>query len=339
MKNHNKYHQLTQEERTIIAFLWRSGKSKNYIARELKRSWDTIDKELERNGEYNQFNKLIYQSVKAQKKYLKRRKESKEKYRIIENNHKIEEKLIELITDKEKNLSPEQISGRYDTVSHQTIYNWIYRMEDMKLKKKIVSNFRRKGKKYRKTSKLYSFQSITAPKRMIDERPGIINQRKRVGDFEGDTVKLNGLERFYTLVDRKSGYLILKHISDGKAETIYQESLSIFKEYGDKIKSITFDNGVEFSYHDLITSDTGIPIYFCFPYHSWERGTNENTNGLIRQYYPKNKIHDKITESDIKLIEKKLNNRPRKRLNYLTPYEVFVLGLNPEKDSRVQSLI
>jgi len=95
---------------------------------------------------------------------------------------------------------------------------------------------------------------------------------------------------------------------------------------------------VEFSYHDLITLDTGIVIYFCFPYHSWERGTNENTNGLLRQYFPKKAVYGKITESDIKRIQNKLNNRPRKRLNYLTPHEVVVLGMKPE-NFQVQGLI
>ena len=211
MKKNNKYKQLNQEERVIIAFLWRSGKSKNYIAKELKRSWDTIDKEIERNGEINKYNKkIIYYAKKAEKKYLKRRKESKEKYRIIENNWKIEGKIFKLITDE--NLSPEQIANRYLTVSHQTIYNWIYRINNIKLKKKIVSNLRRKDKKYRKSSKLHSFQSIIAPKKMIDERPKVINNRERIGDFEGKKVNfftffpvLNEVKEFSMSEFRKTG--------------------------------------------------------------------------------------------------------------------------------------
>ncbi|MBU2460758.1 IS30 family transposase, partial [Patescibacteria group bacterium] len=172
------------------------------------------------------------------------------------------------------------------------------------------------------------------------QRPIVIDKRERLGDFEGDTVKLNGLEGFYTPVDRKSGYLIVRHILNRKAETIYQETLKIHRKRKDKVIffSITYDNGVEFSYHDLITVDTGISIYFAYPYHSWERGTNENTNGLIRQYFPKGKLYDKIKKSDISEMENKLNNRPRKRLNYLTPYEVFVKKMNP-KNFPVQSLI
>lgn len=332
----SNYTQITHDERVIIADLWRRGKTYYYIAKWLKRKYDTIRDEIEKNGEIDKFGKLIYSSRKAHKKYLARRKESKEKERIIENDFELEKVIVKLITKEQ--LSPEEISGRYDTVSHQTIYNWIYRMIDCELKKDVVSNLRRKGRKYRKTSKLHTFQSITAPKVMIDQRPEEIDNRERLGDFEGDTVLLNGLERLYTLVDRKSGYLFVKHILNGEAETIYQETLRIHKDNKGMFLSITYDNGVEFSYHDLITIDTGIPIYFCYPYHSWERGTNENTNGLLRQYFPKKQQHGKITESDIKEIEDKLNNRPRKRLNYLTPYEVFVLKMDP-KDFRVQSLI
>jgi len=332
----NNYTQITRDERAIISDLWIKGKSYYYIANWMNRKYDTIRNEIERNGERNRFGKIVYSSKKAHAKYLARRKRSKKSLRVIENNPNAEQKIIELITEKQK--SPEQISGRYKTVSHTTIYEWIYRMSDCELKKDLVSNLRRGGKKYRKTKGSGSSQSIIAPKTMIDERPEIINTRDRLGDFEGDTVLLNGLERLYTLVDRKSGYLFVRHIPNGYAQTIYEETLKIYKNNSSLIESITYDNGKEFSYHDLITLDTKIPIYFCFPYHSWERGTNENTNGLIRQYLPKGEVYGKITESDIKLIENKLNHRPRKRLNYLTPYEVFVKKMKPE-DFQVQALI
>lgn len=333
MKN---YTQITRDERAVISDLWIKGKSYYFIAKWLNRKYDTVRDEIERNGEVNKFGKIIYSSKKAHAKYLNRRKESKKDSRIIENDFETERAIMRLIIEDQ--LSPDEIAGRYRTVSHQTIYNWIYRMTDYKLKKNIVSNLRRRGKKYRNSSKLHSFELITAPKTMIDQRPEIIDNRERLGDFEGDTVKLNGLERLYTLVDRKSGYLIVRHILNGHAQTIYEMTLQIHKEHRGKIETITYDNGVEFSYHDLITLDTKITIYFAFPHHSWERGTNENTNGLLRQYFPKKSLHGKITESDIKLIEDKLNNRPRKRLNYLTPYEVFVLKMKPE-NFQVQALI
>ena len=126
----NNYTQISQEERAIIADLWRRDKTYYFIAKWLKRKYDTIKDEVERNGEINKFDKIVYSSKKAQKVYLERRRESKEKSRIIENNFEIEEKIINLITEKQ--LSPDQISGRYKTVCHQTIYNWIYRMFDYK---------------------------------------------------------------------------------------------------------------------------------------------------------------------------------------------------------------
>lgn len=332
----NYYTQITNDERVIIADLWKRKKTYYYIAKWLKRKYDTIKDEIEKNGEYNQFKKIIYSSKKAQKNYLIRRKKSKKENRIIENNFKIEKKITELIVEDQ--LSPEQISNRFKTVSHQTIYNWIYKMESKFDKKRIVKNLRRKGKTYRKTSKLHSFQSIVAPKTMIDQRLEIINKRERLGDFEGDLIKLNGKEVLYTLVDRKSRYTFIRYLTNGYADLVNLETVKIWKKDKKIFKSITFDNGSEFSKHDLLTLDTKIKIYFCFPYHSWEKGTNENTNGLIRQYYPKKKIYDKILESDIKTIQDKLNNRPRKCLNWLTPHEVFVKKMKVE-DFQVQALI
>jgi len=327
----SNYTQITYEERVVIADLWRKNKSYYFISKWLGRKYDTIRNEIERNGISNEYGKIKYKAKKAQKKYLERR----QKYdnRIIENDEKLEKKISDLIID---DYSPDQIAGRFDTVSHQTIYNWIHRMEDVELKKEIVKHLRRKGKKYRKTSKLHTFESITAPKTMIDKRPTCIDNRERLGDFEGDTVILSDKQRLYTLVDRKSGYAFIRYIQNGFAQTIYDETIDICRE--NSILSITYDNGVEFSYHDLIAIETNIPIYFCFPYHSWEKGTNENTNGLIRQYYPKGIVHDNIQESDIIEVQNKINNRPRKRLNYLTPHEVFVEKKNLE-DFLVQPLI
>jgi len=338
MKNNNRYKQINQEERVLIAELWRRNKSYYYIAKFLNRKYDTVRNEIERNGKYNKFGKIIYSAIKAKKKYLERRKESKENKRIIESNYIIEEKIIKLITEEQ--YSPEQISNRFNTVSHQTIYNWLYRMEDIKLKKKIVKSLRRRGKTYRATSKLHSYESITAPKTMIDQRPEVINNRERLGDFEGDLVKLNGKEVLYTLVDRKSRYTFITYLSNGYADLVNEATVKIWKRLKKRklIKSITFDNGSEFAKHDLITADTKLPIYFCFPYHSWEKGTNENTNGLIRQYYPKKEIHGNIKLSDIKKIQNKLNHRPRKVLNWLTPHEVFIEKKKPE-NFQVQALI
>ena len=309
----NHYTQINYDERVIIAELLRKKKSYYAIAKWLGRKYDTIKNEIERNSHYDKHGNVVYHAKRADKLSKERRKESKRNKRIIENNSLVEEKITHLIVDND--YSPEQIVNRYDTVSHQTIYNWIYRIEDEEKRKNII-----------------------APKTMINERPDEINNRERCGDFEGDTVHLSRKERLYTLVDRKSRYTIIKHITNGYAEYIHQETIDIFKECSKTIHSITYDNGKEFSFHDLISLDTGIKIYFAFPYHSWKRGTNENTNGLIRQYFPKGIDHGLITKEDIIQVEEKLNHRPRKCLGWLTPHEVFIEKKKPE-DFQVQALI
>ena len=304
----NHYTQINYDERVIIAELLRKKKSYYAIAKWLGRKYDTIKNEIERNSHYDKHGNVVYYAKRADKLSRKRRKESKKDKRIIENSSLVEEKIANLIVNND--YSPEQIANRYDTVSHQTIYNWIYRIEDENKRKNIIAHLRRGGKKYRTSKKSKGYESIIAPKTMIDERPDEINNRERCGDFEGDTVHLSGKERLYTLVDRKSRYTIIKYLKNGYAELIHQATIDIVNEMKETIHSITFDNGKEFSFHDLISLDTSIKIYFAFPYHSWERGTNENTNGLIRQYFSKGVVHDTIIEEDIRRVEEKLNHRP-----------------------------
>lgn len=328
-----KYTQISREERCVIAHLWRSGKSVDRIAKELKRGWATVKNEIQNNGKRNRFGKILYEVDKAQQKHKQKRSDSKEKFRTIENDFELTEKIEKLIVDKQ--YSPEQIAGELAlannhifVISFHSIYRYIYRTED---NKELLRNLRRNGKPQKKREGVLKTSKI-APKTIIDDRPEIINTKQRIGDFEGDTVKLFGLEKFYTLVDRKSGYGIVKHCFDGTAETIRYKTIEIQKEISRKIYSITYDNGVEFSYHDLIKIDTKIEIYFAHPYSSWERGCNENFNGLLRQYFPKQMIPITLTEDHIRKVEDLINNRPRKRLNFLSPYQVFVLGLDPEKD-------
>ena len=328
-----KYTQITQEERCVIAHLWRGKKSVDYIAKELKRGWETVRNEIYENGSENKFGNRVYEVYKAQKKHDDKRKNSKEKFRIIENNFDLEKQIEDLIVDKQ--YSPEQISGllalnnnHISVVGFQSIYQHIYRK---KYNQELIKNLRRSGKTQKRKEKSLAPCKI-APKTMIDDRPEVINSKQRIGDFEGDTVKLFDLERLYTLLDRRSGYGKIKHIFDGLASTIHQKTIEIQKEISSKIYSITYDNGVEFAYHDLIKIDTKIDIYFAHPYSSWERGANENFNGLLRQYFVKGGPCVTITEDYVRTVEDLLNNRPRKRLNYLSPYQVFVLKMDPEKD-------
>jgi transposase, IS30 family len=329
-----KYTQITREERGVIAHLWRNNKSVGFIARDLKRGWETINNELHNNGKKNKFGKIIYGVEVAQKKHDDRRKDSKEKYRIIEGDWELEDKIEKLIVEKQ--YSPEQIAGELAlennhqiVVSFHTIYEHVYRHEEDR--PELVKNLRHSGKPQRKKEGKVLVCKI-APKTIIDSRPEVINAKERIGDFEGDTVKLFGTEKMYTLVDRKSGYGIVRHCYDGTADTIHRKTIEVQQEISRKIYSITYDNGVEFAYHDLIKIDTKIDIYFAHTYSSWERGCNENFNGLLRQYFPKGMTPVTLDEDHVRKVEDLLNHRPRKRLNFLSPYQVFVLGLDPEKD-------
>ena len=328
-----KYTQITQDERCVIAHCLRANKSIDYIAKELKRGWETVKNEIYENGSKDRFGKRIYEVMKAQKKHDKKRSTSKEKFRLIENDFELEEKIETLIVEKQ--YSPEQIAGELArlnnhkyVVSFHTIYKYIYRRKD---NKELLKNLRRNGGKQKKKESILKPSRI-APKTMIDTRPEIINGKERIGDFEGDTVKLFNLEKLYTLVDRKSGYGIVKHCFQGTAETIHYKTIEIQKEISSKMYSITYDNGVEFAHHDLIKLDTKIEIYFAHPYSSWERGCNENFNGLLRQYFPKQMLPVTLTEDHIRTVQDLINHRPRKRLNYLSPYQVFILNMDPQKD-------
>lgn len=211
------------------------------------------------------------------------------------------------------------------TLSKDTIYSWIYTTHPDLVKK----YFRRKWKKYRNRKKenlLCTDKYQIQDRRMIDERPEIVDERKRIGDWEWDTIiwkDRSGV--ILTLVDRKSGYLKIYQLKRGKHAEGVIDVLSTFwkhlPEY--KRKTLTFDNGREFAEHKMIEFETGTTVYFAHPYHSWERWTNENTNWLIRQYLPKKTDFSHITQEDLNMIEKEINSRPRKRLNYSTPYQVF----------------
>lgn len=212
-----------------------------------------------------------------------------------------------------------------ERLSKDTIYNWIY-IHHSDFAKKY---FRRKGKKYRNRKK----EQILNPdkyqiqdRRMIDERPKEVHERKRIGDWEWDTVIWKDRSgAILTLVDRKSGYLKIYQLKRWKhAQWVTETLSSLWKHLPQKKrKTLTFDNGREFAEHKMIEYETGTTIYFAHPYHSWERWTNENTNWLIRQYLPKKTDFSHITQADLNKIEREINSRPRKRLNYSTPYQVF----------------
>lgn len=316
------YHQLTREDRSCIGICLTKGFSPADIANELGVHRSTITRELQRNIDPSTGK---YHARVANKQRLERRKAANQQHCVIKNNdylkNQIEEKLIK------DDWSPEQIAGRWraerkENLCHETIYQYIYR-ERPDLKEKLP----RKGNKYRRKrgTKQREKEREYAKKRWIDDRPKVIEERKRFGDWEGDTIiGKERKQRILTYTDRKSGKLLARKIGRGLGDNVRASTAEIFEKIPKKRKySITYDNGSEFNSHEMIEKDTTMIIFFAHPYHSWERGTNENTNGLIRRYLPKGTTFANLKQEALDRIVSKINHRPRKRLNYRTPHEVF----------------
>ena len=161
-------------------------------------------------------------------------------------------------------------------------------------------------------------------RRPLSEHPAHIEARKQVGRWEGDTViGANHKQAIVTVVERKSGYAVIAKVENKTADLVGAAIVDRLKPFGEKVKTLTFDNGKEFCGHGKIDEALGSTSYFARPFASWERGSNENFNGLLRQYVPKKRSMESITDEEIKMIENRLNNRPRKRLGFRTPAEVF----------------
>ena len=218
--------------------------------------------------------------------------------------------------------SPEQIAGVLKRVSASSIYRYI-KERAPHLKKYLRS---RKGKyRRRRGTKKREMLREQAKKRRIDERPKIVERRGRIGDYEGDTmIGRDKRVRIVTFVDRRTGYLIAFLLPRASSKLLTSLTLRSFRYIPKrKQKTITFDNGFEFSDWESLEKKSGMTVYFAYPYHSWERGTNENTNGLLRQYFPKDMDFNLIKPEELVHAVQKLNNRERKRLKFLSPKRIF----------------
>ncbi|WAC06654.1 MAG: IS30 family transposase [Thermodesulfobacteriota bacterium] len=319
------YIHLTENERYVISHLNVAGFSKREIARRINRDHSTVSRELKRNGP--EYDCTVYWYDWTHPVALKRRHQARH-YRREGN-----ERLVDYVKTK-LNLqwSPEEISDymriNYPDdetmrVCHETIYRWIYK--DAKVNGKLYLNLRR-GRKRRRRQKRYGLgRRFLAGRKRIAQRPEIVEGRKRFGDWEGDTIEGKKSSGYIaTLVERKSRYLLAGKLENKKATTLTDKSTQIFRRIpGIMRQTLTVDNGTEFAQFKELEEKTKLSIYFADPYAAWQRGANENTNGLLRQYFPKGTYMRKITERDISRAVKRLNNRPRKSLNYRTPYEVF----------------
>jgi transposase, IS30 family len=219
--------------------------------------------------------------------------------------------------------SPDEIAKRWNAeqeephVCPQTIYAWIGKHREFR-QYLLLGRKRRRKQKYMKV--------IIPNKRMIDSRPSSIERRKRLGHWEGDTIVSKcRRQAIATFAERKSGHLIGAKMEDRTANTMTRVTIKQFRKHCPKHlrKTCTNDNGPEFTMHEKTEKNLSMKMYFAFPYHSWERGTNENTNRLIRAFFPKSMRFEELTQEDVDRVVDLLNHRPRKRLGYRTPYEVF----------------
>jgi IS30 family transposase len=307
------YVQLTEEERYGIAALRMLRRSIVEIAAKVGRHRSTIYRELKRN----RWESGQYGAARAVEMTRARRKRSRRNSQYGEEEFaKVEELLKE-------EWSPEQIRGRLGgaMMSHETMYRHIWK--DKRRGGELYLNLRGARKKRRKRYGRKDSRGRLAGKRMIQERPEAVERRSRLGDWEMDTVMGQGKACVLTAVERKSGYVVIGKLADRTVKETNRRLIERLGKVSGKVRTITADNGTEFHGYKEIEEKTGAVIYFANPHHAWERGSNENANGLIRQYLPKGVNLTRLTQRECNLIAEKLNNRPRKRLGYKTPNECF----------------
>ena len=311
---------LTYEERCHIFTCLENGFSQSEIATALNRDPSVISREIKRNSGLRG-----YRLKQAHEKAIERR------VRASSSPKKMTPHTIQTIKEmlRTTQASPQQISGRLKkiygiNVSHESIYRFIW--ADKKSGGILYKHLRHNGKKYNKRSGKKAGRGLIPNRIDIDERPPIVEKKERFGDFELDTiVGARHKGAIVSIVDRASKYTYLVLVPQATSENINQaifQRLSLLSKKG-LIQTYTADNGKEFSGHEKIVKDLGGSFFFAKPYHSWERGLNEHTNGLVRQYFPKKTDFTTLTEEEVQIVERKLNDRPRAVLDFNTPAEIF----------------
>ncbi|PKG37982.1 IS30 family transposase [Psychromonas sp. Urea-02u-13] len=307
------YKQLTYELRCQIYALNKIGMSQNKIAQQLKISQSTISRELNRNT-----GKRGYRIKQAQSFADNRRLLSRKAIKMTSS-------LVALIDSKiQIEWSPEQVSGwlREDhniLISHEAIYLYIW--SNKKRGGQLFQNLRRKGKAYQSRSKdKQAGRGFIRNRVSIDERPAVVDDKNRIGDWEIDLVIGKGHSgALVTIVERKTSFTVSMRVDDKSARSVTAATIALLQPFKDAVLTITADNGKEFAYHEVMTEHLSCGVYFADPYCSWQRGLNENTNGLLRQYWPKSTDFKKVSQSEVEDVIVRLNERPRKKLNYKTP--------------------
>ena len=312
-----KYHQLTSGERYALSTLRRQGFTQGAMARALGRHPSTISRELRRNSRRGGG----YRPGTADDFARWRRSRSRRNGQFASAEWELVEACLQ------EQWSPEQIAGRFRrdgllSISHETIYRYVW--QDRRRGGTLHRHLRQSPKQRRKRYGSYDSRGRLAGKRPISERPAGAENRSRVGHFEGDTV-IGSSDKHcvLTLVDRKTGYTMIGKLEARTVEATNRRAIALLKNAGRQVRTVTVDNGTEFHGYRKIEAATDARFYFATPYHSWERGTSENTNGLIRQYLPKRTSMADVNQRDCTRIARKLNRRPRKRLGFRTPEECY----------------
>ncbi len=312
------YNQLTSDERYTIAALRREGFSVPEIGERLCRHRSTIWREVRRNSCRHDG---AYRALRATEQANGRRSRSRQGSQYNAGQlRQVEEKLRE-------GWSPEQIAGRFKldgvmSISHETIYKHVW--GDKAEGGELWRSLRCSPKQRRKRHHSYDSRGRLAGKRHISERPAEVEVRSVIGHWEIDTVVGKGSKDcVVTLVERKTGYALVGKLKDRSKKGMARRTKKLVRRQRGRFKTITADNGTEFHDYEAVEKATGVKYYFATPYHSWERGSSENFNGLLRQYIPKKADQANLTQTKCDAIARKLNTRPRKRLNYLTPEECF----------------
>jgi len=305
---------LTQEQRYTISSMLKAGYSQSEIAKTIGKDKSVVSRELKRNSDARSSE---YRFDLAQRK--------------ANNRHKTKPKRIHFTDEVKANVeallkedySPDQVAGTLkkqgkEYVSHERIYQYIW--QDKKQKGSLYLHLRHQGRKYRKRGHQKDKRGIIKDRISIENRPEVVDKRERFGDLEVDLIiGKNHNQALLTINDRASGKLKIRKVPSKESKVVSQAIVEELQDWKPYIKTITADNGKEFADHKYVTEELGIDFYFARPYHSWERGSNENLNGLVRQYFRKSSDFESITQEQVKTVEEKLNQRPRKRFKYENP--------------------
>jgi len=311
-----QYTQLTQEQRYQVYAFMKTNFSKTKIASEIGVHKSTVSREMKRNQ-----GKKGYRPKQAHCMAVERRQKAKKYVKLTPEVIG----LIEWFLCQD--FSPEQVCGFLARthnlrISHETVYQYV--LADKARGGNLYRHLRHAHKKRKKRYGSYDHSGQIKGRVSIDERPAIVDARKRIGDWEIDTIigeRHKGA--LLTLVERKTKFTLIRKLSKKQADLVAEATIDLLNPYEEKVFTITADNGQEFAHHEYIKEHLKTKVYFAHPYHAWERGLCENTNGLIRQYFPKGMSFETITDEHVQMAMNRLNNRPRKTLGYKTPNEVF----------------